>query len=30
LVRGCGLTFLDNLLPVKRAFAQQMMFGRPY
>jgi len=29
-LRGCGLTFLDNLLPVKRAFAQQMMFGRPY
>jgi len=30
VLRGCGLTFLDNLLPVKRAFAQQMMFGRPY
>ena len=30
LLRGCGLTFLDNLPPVKRAFAQQMMFGRPY
>ncbi|HYL19506.1 MAG TPA: FAD-dependent monooxygenase [Burkholderiales bacterium] len=29
-LRGCGLTFLDNLPPVKRAFAQQMMFGRPY
>jgi 2-octaprenyl-6-methoxyphenol hydroxylase len=29
-LRGCGLTFLDNLLPVKRAFAQHMMFGRPY
>jgi 2-octaprenyl-6-methoxyphenol hydroxylase len=27
-LRGCGLTFLDSLPPVKRAFMQQMMFGR--
>ncbi len=29
-LRGCGLTFLDSLPPVKRAFMQQMMFGRPF
>ncbi len=29
-LRGCGLTFLDCLAPVKRAFMQQMMFGRPF
>ena len=29
-LRGCGLTFLDSLPPVKRAFMQQMTFGRPY
>jgi 2-octaprenyl-6-methoxyphenol hydroxylase len=28
-LRGCGLTFLDSLPPVKRAFMRQMMFGRP-
>ena len=27
-LRGCGLTLLDSLPPVKRAFMQQMMFGR--
>jgi 2-octaprenyl-6-methoxyphenol hydroxylase len=29
-LRGCGLTFLDSLPPIKRAFMQQMMFGRPF
>lgn len=29
-LRGCGLTFLDSLPPVKRAFMQQMNFGRPF
>jgi 2-octaprenyl-6-methoxyphenol hydroxylase len=29
-LRGCGLTFLDSLPPVKRAFMQQMIFGRPF
>ena len=29
-LRGCGLTFLDSLPPVKRALMQQMMFGRPF
>ena len=29
-LRGCGLTFLDSLPPAKRAFMQQMTFGRPY
>jgi len=29
-LRGCGLTFLDCLPPVKRAFMHQMMFGRPF
>jgi 2-octaprenyl-6-methoxyphenol hydroxylase len=29
-LRGCGLTFLDCLPPVKRAFVHQMMFGRPF
>jgi 2-octaprenyl-6-methoxyphenol hydroxylase len=28
-LRGCGLTLLDSLPPIKRAFMQQMMFGRP-
>jgi 2-octaprenyl-6-methoxyphenol hydroxylase len=27
-LRGCGLTLLDSLPQVKRAFMQQMMFGR--
>ena len=27
-LRGCGLTLLDSLPPVKRAFMQRMMFGR--
>ena len=27
-LRGCGLTLLDSLPPAKRAFMQQMMFGR--
>jgi 2-octaprenyl-6-methoxyphenol hydroxylase len=27
-LRGCGLTLVDSLPPVKRAFMQQMMFGR--
>jgi 2-polyprenyl-6-methoxyphenol hydroxylase-like FAD-dependent oxidoreductase len=27
-LRGCGLTLLDSVPPVKRAFMQQMMFGR--
>ncbi|HXX11172.1 MAG TPA: FAD-dependent monooxygenase [Burkholderiales bacterium] len=29
-LRGCGLTFLDCLPPVKHAFMRQMMFGRPF
>ena len=29
-LRGCGLTILDCLPPAKRAFMQQMTFGRPY
>jgi 2-octaprenyl-6-methoxyphenol hydroxylase len=29
-LRGCGLTFLDSLPPVKSAFVKQMMFGRPF
>jgi 2-octaprenyl-6-methoxyphenol hydroxylase len=27
-LRGCGLTLLDSLPPLKRAFMRQMMFGR--
>jgi 2-octaprenyl-6-methoxyphenol hydroxylase len=29
-LRGCGLTLLDSLPPLKRAFMQQMMFGRAF
>jgi len=29
-LRGCGLTFLDCLPPLKHAFMRQMMFGRPF
>jgi 2-octaprenyl-6-methoxyphenol hydroxylase len=29
-LRGCGLTFLDCLPPVKQAFMRQLMFGRPF
>jgi 2-octaprenyl-6-methoxyphenol hydroxylase len=29
-LRGCGLTLLDSVPPIKRAFMQQMMFGRPF
>jgi 2-octaprenyl-6-methoxyphenol hydroxylase len=29
-LRGCGLTLLDSLPPAKRAFMQQMMFGRAF
>ncbi len=29
-LRGCGLTLLDSLPPAKRAFMQQMMFGRVF
>jgi 2-octaprenyl-6-methoxyphenol hydroxylase len=29
-LRGCGLTFLDCLPPLKRTFMRQMMFGRPF
>jgi len=29
-LRGCGLTFIDSLPPLKHAFMRQMMFGRPF
>jgi len=29
-LRGCGLTFLDCVPPLKHAFMRQMMFGRPF